>query len=1607
MYICTKGKFFSMCDEEEVPPPVVVEEERVLLLGAHDHLETGTVVEELTPPPTPPRAPHTEVNPLHADEPEPEPDPEGGFGGLSSNTGSSSSYVTNPSLKLEAAAAITPASSRSATYNTFALHFKRGHPYPLQAAQQRLALAGLAHWRLSATTSVAAFDGDVIQRVGHLVRSSLNIGEAVWVRPHERAPFRHGIVVGYRPVTGAPIVLPAVMGACYLTPSTGGRDRWITDAMITRSARSFAPEHTLFDQAHAVNAHGLSDYKVGQFLWVNTRWTGPYVDRWARGHVIGFGQGMDDTTHTSNPDDHGDEWRFDHFGTDALGMPRVQLTERSEYHRRNIFGHQVVWTKACVAGANEGSSTYPIVSTQSPFNGAWTLHTVTRNAGWICWDWAQDVNAGQHPRLQIREHAHLAVRTQAGMVACVFILLWSLMWVVFSSYTQGPVDVTVHIHDGVLCSIQSWPDSNDPVALDNGMIVPMDLGPLNYSNAVVDMRVTSLGSGPHHGAGTLLGCMRIPRRFGDTWTRPPDCEINFDNGGRWTVPMSEVMISGNDYWVPLSLSLGNHTIHYSTGSTTCGHLDRADTNRGNWEVIVGHVDHVTAASATHRVGGRNHGQESTTTESTWSVVSGQCTSSGGCFRSPNYPNSYYRYQSCSILAMGSGILSVKHFDTGSDLLRVGGHNYSGTGTSNGPAGIAITDGETITFDTDSYGQDRGFEICFGAERSATFSLSPDWGAGGDDSLTVVVLAQLTVAFAAFVALVAVAAAAGTMKLEWRKCLAFGNFGISQDACEWAGVMLTALAAILGTCFQIVTPAGPDPSYWQSWWDEFSGDSLFHDGHYDIVAMLLGILIGLFVAASIAIIQTPIIALVAVLLVGVACLLWVGVLAMVCSGLVMLCTAAWMQGTRTIKAAPVVPLRQVSLRLVWHCAQPIALLAWAYQVLSSSDGRVTQVIAAHRWPALLIAARGVACAVVTAECLCHNPAFLLIDITASARDTMHATGGRHVWAMYLLAPELFARLAILESSVEACCSCLIDCGGACALAGILLQGDFTMSMPVGQAFLCAQTTLSTVLSFWLTIQRNHPANPLRHWKMVLKACGILAFGALVIVSTILLPAFAAKWISTSWQLADGFVVFFFPVFSWLFWVVLWAILAMADFWERRNFRERRNFMLKVLLLVVLAVLAVVCATAVFSSDTADAVCSSEVAQYTGDQGLDAWQGDKHWWKRDGWVKETWYKFGDNHVLPLVPSRLAASTSGPWLAKTSGPWLAKCGFGEPSNRWHKHRSAPYMYDNRWTDWSLLLTDRNYYTYERMPVDAELAELAWKCSSFGGYPSVSDGITEITVCFANVYVHLGASDWWRYTSFRSSMCGSSVSVGVVNCGDHFRWRLPPAPTSYIASDGHAYDCDGDWCHYATIAYDSAALGAVVDFSADQAVMDHSCTAVDCNVLEGDKSCEPTAEHCTDATCAIGYYGSYPHPGCKRCYDFADEASVVTGSCTFCYGSARETCVHATCADGYSNYYYGTCVRCPDFAHEHTVQTGSCTSCRGVRDAFGRSNTSNTAACTEATCMDGYYWFSESDGRCKTPLELWSTAVVYAAVILLIISVTLHPSVVVMCVLWQERRS
>ena len=101
---------------------------------------------------------------------------------------------------------------------------------------------------------------------------------------------------------------------------------------------------------------------------------------------------------------------------------------------------------------------------------------------------------------------------------------------------------------------------------------------------------------------------------------------------------------------------------------------------------------------------------------TFAVASGPCTitAGGACFRSPDYPNDY-RIGDCAITVYKAGSVRATTFDTqsfgGRDYVTIDGVQYAGTGGAIATAGVAVSDGGTISWHTNGSRQRSGFEIC--------------------------------------------------------------------------------------------------------------------------------------------------------------------------------------------------------------------------------------------------------------------------------------------------------------------------------------------------------------------------------------------------------------------------------------------------------------------------------------------------------------------------------------------------------------------------------------------------------------------------------------------------------------------------------------------------------------------------------------------------------------------------------------------------------------------------------------------------------------------------------------------------------------------------------
>eukprot|EP01046_Picozoa_sp_COSAG06_P035411 COSAG06_NODE_3804_length_4890_cov_2.949071_3_plen_1126_part_01 len=671
---------------------------------------------------------------------------------------------------------------------------------------------------------------------------------------------------------------------------------------------------------------------------------------------------------------------------------------------------------------------------------------------------------------------------------------------------------------------------------------------------------------------------------------------------------------------------------------------------------------------------------------------------------------------------------------------------------------------------------------------------------------------------------------------------------SEEQFEQAVKALIGCPAMIMVIWFIVVGVG-----WDDFWDDMSRNIISFVIVFGAVCLL--------VAAG-----AVCWALVVLVLSALAKLLYMVALLPSCAVVALVSGAAVLMGVgRPGAFAPA--LAQVSMRWLWHCAQPAAHLAWSYDLFTRAlgcDGQAQQSepgMDLQRLVWLVCTVRVVASALQTMKCLRTNPAFLLLDLGGTVHDTTHPTSGRQIYAMYAMAPDQIPRLTATGDSLPADLQCgwvLLDMCAVCAAVVLLFPSHRDSAIPVGQTIVCVQIALHAAFSVWLATQRRHPSNPLPRILEIAQWVPVaLLLVALRVALLLVAAVFVAFWFGTSFQLAGG-LMFGFVVLSFL--VRAFVLERVKKIYKSKGLLSVGKRLCAVCAVVV-GIAAIYSASVYLLADTAEGVCAAEYISMQDDWFGDGWFGDdwfgeqsqaeEHWWKKDGWVEEQWYVFEYGDALPLSPH-----------PHDDRGWLAKCHatFMKHENRWHLG-----VYDNRWSDWSGLDLFGVFG-----PSAEEIDQLAAECSSAGRYPTASEGIVDATVCFG-------------------LQCASSVAASVVNCGDHFRWRLPPT----VDVDGSGYYRAVDRRLYE------------IDFSSDPSIVDHSCASL---IADSDDA-EPdilTAADCDEVICAPGY--SRHHGNCVPCPNFADEASVRTGSCTSCSSSVH-VCEAATCAEGYDSFdvYHG----------------------------------------------------------------------------------------------------
>ena len=102
----------------------------------------------------------------------------------------------------------------------------------------------------------------------------------------------------------------------------------------------------------------------------------------------------------------------------------------------------------------------------------------------------------------------------------------------------------------------------------------------------------------------------------------------------------------------------------------------------------------------------------------FTVTSGSdyCTLTNGRTCVTDGSAQYGNGERCTIRSEGNGTLLVSDFSTESccDRIEVGGNRYAGSGRANGPEGVSMSAGQTMTWYTDGSVTRQGFTICIGA-----------------------------------------------------------------------------------------------------------------------------------------------------------------------------------------------------------------------------------------------------------------------------------------------------------------------------------------------------------------------------------------------------------------------------------------------------------------------------------------------------------------------------------------------------------------------------------------------------------------------------------------------------------------------------------------------------------------------------------------------------------------------------------------------------------------------------------------------------------------------------------------------------------------------------
>ncbi|CAK0816973.1 unnamed protein product [Prorocentrum cordatum] len=227
------------------------------------------------------------------------------------------------------------------------------------------------------------------------------------------------------------------------------------------------------------------------------------------------------------------------------------------------------------------------------------------------------------------------------------------------------------------------------------------------------------------------GCVRSPN-YPEDYSNEDECEITLTSEGVWLTPTSfdvesyfdSLTVNGVSYDGTSSNALtdpvfATTTIYWSPDSYQAA---------AGWELCPTPAPtQISTPSPPNGTGAPT----STPSEYPWyAAITGGCTVTNGCVRSPNYPQDYTNDDECEIALASEGVwLTPTSFDVESyfDSLTVNGVSYDGTSWNALTEPVFVT--ATIYWSPDSYQAAAGWELCPTPAPTQISTPSPPVGTG--------------------------------------------------------------------------------------------------------------------------------------------------------------------------------------------------------------------------------------------------------------------------------------------------------------------------------------------------------------------------------------------------------------------------------------------------------------------------------------------------------------------------------------------------------------------------------------------------------------------------------------------------------------------------------------------------------------------------------------------------------------------------------------------------------------------------------------------------------------------------------------------------------------